>query len=135
MIAMASIRRDIPLDAAADAVWDAVRDFGAVHTRLAPGFVLDAQLDGDARIVTFANGTTARELLVDLDDARRRLVYAVASARVRQHSASVEVIADGDRCRLTWIVDVLPHEIAPYINAQMDLAATAMQRAFARTAA
>ena len=65
-----------------DDVWDAVRDFGAVHTRLVPGFVLDARLEGDARIVTFANGTVARELLVDCDEARRRLVYAVVSERV-----------------------------------------------------
>src|SRR3954464_12356048 len=50
---MASIHKDIPLDAAPDRVWDAVRDFGAVHTRLAPGFVTNSKLDGDARIVTF----------------------------------------------------------------------------------
>jgi hypothetical protein len=73
-----------------------VRDFGAVHQRLVPGFVLDARLDGDARIVTFANGTVARELLVDCDDARRRLVYAVISDRMQQHSSSVQLFADGD---------------------------------------
>src|SRR5213083_2289968 len=113
---MASIHKEIPLDANPDAVWNAVADFGAVHRRLVPGFVLDCKLDGDARIVTFANGTVARELLVDCDPARRRLVYAVISERVKQHSASVQVIADGkDCCRLIWIVDVLPHEIAPYI--------------------
>jgi len=133
---MASIHKDIPLGASPNDVWDAVRDFGAVHRRLAPGFVLDAKLDGDGRIVTFANGTVARELLVDCDDARRRLVYAVVSERVKQHSASVQVVADGDgRCRLLWIVDVLPHEIAPYIDAQMDQAALAMQRALGRNAA
>ena len=116
---MASIHKDIPIDAHPDDVWAAVRDFGAVHKRLAPGFVLDARLDGDARIVTFANGTVARELLVDCDDARRRLVYAVISERVKQHSASVQVLADGDtRSRLIWIVDVLPNEIAPYIEAR-----------------
>ena len=111
---MASIHKDIPLNAPAHEVWEAVRDFGALHTRLVPGFVLEARLDGDARIVTFANGTVARELLVDCDDARRRLVYAVISERVMQHSASVLVIADGEaRCRLLWTVDVLPHDIAP----------------------
>ena len=115
---MASIHKDIPIDAHPADVWAAVRDFGALHRRLVPGFVLDARLDGDARIVTFANGTVARELLVDCDDARRRLVYAVISERVKQHSASVQVIADGDaRSRLIWIVDVLPNEIAPYIDA------------------
>jgi Polyketide cyclase / dehydrase and lipid transport len=133
---MASIHKDIPIDASAADVWAALRDFGNLHRRLVPGFVLDARLDGDVRIVTFANGTTARELLVDCDDARRRLVYAVISERVKQHSASVQVLADGDsRARLIWIVDVLPHEIAPYIDSQMDLAALAMQKALRRSAA
>jgi len=130
---MASIHKDIPIHAPADEVWDAVRDFGALHTRLVPGFVLDTRLEGEARIVSFANGTVVRELLVDCDEARRRLVYAVVSERVKQHSASVQVIADGEaQCRLNWIVDVLPSDIAPYISGQMDLAAAAMQRAFAR---
>lgn len=133
---MASIHKDIPLDAHPDDVWAAVRDFGAVHTRLAPGFVVDARLDGDARIVTFANGNVAREQLVDCDEARRRLVYAVISERVKQHSASVQVTAEAEgRSRLAWTVDVLPHEIAPYMNAQMDQAALAMQKAFGKAAA
>src|SRR5277367_6235784 len=127
---MASIHKEIPLAAPAHDVWDAVRDFGALHTRLVPGFVLDTRLDGEARIVSFANGTVARELLVDCNEARRRLVYAINSERVTQHSASVQVIADGEaRCRIVWIVDVLPHEIAAYMNGQMDLAAAAMQKA------
>jgi hypothetical protein len=133
---MASIHKDIPIDAHPNDVWAAVRDFGAVHRRVAPGFVLDARLDGDARVVTFANGTVARELLVDCDEARRRLVYAVISERVKQHSASVQIIPDGDgRTRLVWIVDVLPNDIAPYIDAQMDQAALAMQKALGRNAA
>src|SRR5436190_18373823 len=126
---MASIHKEIPIEARPDEVWAAVRDFGAVHPRLAPGFVVDAHLDGDARVVTFANGTVARELLVDCDDVRRRLVYAVVSERVTQHSASVQIVADGDgRSRLLWTVDVLPHEIVPYMNAQMDQAALSMQK-------
>ena len=133
---MASIHKDIIIDAAPADVWDAVRDFGAVHTRLVPGFALDTRLDGDARIVTFSNGTVAREVLVDCDEARRRLVYAVISERVKQHSASVQVTAEAEgRSRLAWTVDVLPHEIAPYMNAQMDQAALAMQKAFGKAAA
>ena len=133
---MASIHKDISIDAHPNDVWAAVRDFGNLHKRLVPGFVLDATLDGDARIVTFANGTIARELLVDCDDTRRRLVYAVISERIKQHSASVQVVSDGDaRSRLIWVVDVLPHEIAPYIDGQMDQAALAMQKALSRSAA
>ncbi len=133
---MASLHKDILIDAAPDRVWAAVRDFGAVHTRLAPGFVTDARLDGDERIVTFANGNVAREQLVDCDEARRRLVYAIANERVKHYSASVQVLADGEtRSRLIWIVDVLPNEMAPYIDGQMDQAALAMQKTLARDAA
>ena len=133
---MASIRKDIPLDAHPDDVWAAVRDFGAVHRRLAPGFVTDARLEGDVRIVTFHNDTVARELKVDCDDARQRLVYAVISDRVKHYNASVQVTADGEAgTRMIWIVDVLPNEIAPYISGQMDLAVLAMQKTLERRAA
>jgi len=133
---MASIYKEIIIDAHPDDVWDALRDFGAVHTRLAPGFVLDTRLDGDARIVTFANGSVARETLVDCDDKRRRLVYAIASERLKQHSASAQVFAESDgRTRFVWITDVLPNEIAPYIDAQMDQGAAAIQKALGRSAA
>jgi len=133
---MSSIHKDIPIDAHPDHVWDAVRDFGAVHRRLAPGFVTDARLDGDARILTFANGTVAREVLIDCDDTRRRLAYAIISERVKHYSASIQITTDGEaRSRLTWTVDVLPNEIAPYIDAQMDQGAIAMQKALGRNAA
>jgi carbon monoxide dehydrogenase subunit G len=133
---MASLHRDISIDAGPEEVWAAVRDFGAVHRRLAPGFALDAHLDGDARVVTFANGNVARELLVDCDDTRQRLVYAVISERVKHYNASVQVIADGEaRSRLIWIVDLLPNEIAPYIAGQMDQAAPVMQKALHRARA
>jgi hypothetical protein len=78
----------------------------------------------------------ARELLVDCDDERRRLVYAAISERIKQHSAAVQVTAEADgRSRLSWTADVLPHEIAPYISAQMDQAALAMQKKLGRSAA
>ena len=133
---MASIYKEIIIDAHPDDVWDALRDFGAVHTRLAPGFVLDTKLDGDARIVTFANGSVARETLVDCDDKRRRLAYAIVSERLKQHSASVQVFAEGEtRSRVVWIADVLPHEIAPYMDGQMDQGLLAMQKKLGRQAA
>jgi uncharacterized protein YndB with AHSA1/START domain len=133
---MASIQKDIIIDAAPEDVWDALRDFGALHTRLAPGFVTDTRLDGDARIVTFANGSVAREVLVNSDDEKRRLVYAIKSERLTQHSASAQVFAESDgRSRFVWIVDLLPNEVAPYMDAQMDQGAAAMQKALSRKAA
>ena len=55
--------------AAAADVWDALRDVGALHTRLAVGFVTDGRMEPGARVVTFANGVVARELIVAVDDA------------------------------------------------------------------
>lgn len=128
---MASIHNDIVLDASARDVWDAVRDFGALHERLAPGFVTACTLDGDARVVTFANGSVAREVLVDCDDARQRLVYAISNERLKHYSASVQVIADGERrSRLVWIIDMLPNELAAYVQGQTREAVIALHKAF-----
>jgi len=128
---MASIHNDVPLPAPAHDVWDAVRDFGALHQRLVPGFVTACSLDGDARIITFANGSVLREVLVDCDDARQRLVYAINNEQLKQYSASVQVIADGEaKCRLVWVIDMLPNELAPYVQEQAKAAVTAMHKAF-----
>ena len=128
---MASIVKEFALAASASEVWDALADFGALHTRLVPGFVTDTKLDGDARIVTFANGSVARETLVTNGAAHRRLVYTIASERLTHHSASAQVFdaADG-RSRFLWITDVLPNEVAPYIDGQMDAGMAAMKERF-----
>jgi carbon monoxide dehydrogenase subunit G len=133
---MATIVKDIPIDANPNDVWDALADFGALDKRLVPGFVTACSFDGEARTITFSNGTVARELLVTSDSDRRRLVYAVVGERVKHYSASAQVFDDGKGgARLTWTVDMLPNEVAPYISGQMDLGAAAMQKALGRKAA
>jgi Polyketide cyclase / dehydrase and lipid transport. len=130
---MASVRREVIVSSSPEDVWDAVRDFGALDRRLVPGFVTAVQLEGTtARIVTFANGTQAREVLVDCDDKGRRLVYAVVGGRLTSHSASVQVLPEGRGAKLIWISDFLPNEVQPYIASQMDLAAQAMKKALDR---
>ena len=116
---MASILKSIDIDAPADAVWDAVSDFGAVHKRFAPGFVTNVELIPGARMVTFANGLTVKELFLGKDEARRRLAYSVAE-RFEHHSASFQVdeLPDG-RSRLTWTADMLPDDVAAATVAPM----------------
>lgn len=127
---MATIRKEFSLRSKPEQVWDALRDFPAVHERLAPGFVLETRMDGDTRVVTFANGSVARETLVAIDEDNRRLAYMIRSERLTHHNASAQVIAQGDdKCRFVWITDVLPDAIAPYISSQMDLGVEAMQKA------
>lgn len=117
---MASIHKEISLGASPAAVWDVVRDVGAVHTRFAPGFVVDTTMDGDDRIVTFANGFVAREVIVDVDEPRRRLAYSVRSERIAHHNASFQVLADGKGSRLVWIADVLPQAAATTVGSMME---------------
>ena len=126
---MASIHKEVLLSAAPAAVWDVVRDVGAVHTRFAPGFVTDTVMDGPDRIVTFANGFVAREAIVDVDDARRRLAYSVRSERISHHNASFQVFADGAGSRLVWIADVLPEAAAVTVAGMMDEGLVAAKRA------
>jgi len=116
---MASVRTEILIGARPWDVWDVVRDFGAVHERLVPGFVVDAHLDDDARVVTFFNGAVARELLIDVDDDARRLVWSVVESPLnyRHHNASVQVFSDAEeRTRFVWIADMLPNDIAPQVR-------------------
>jgi carbon monoxide dehydrogenase subunit G len=128
---MASIRKQIQIDAHPDAVWDAIRDFGALHTRLVRGFVVDTKLDGGSRIVTFANGAVQREPLVDSDDALRRLVYSAVDSPIgaTHYNASVQVFPDGKTAsRVEWLVDVLPHGVRDTVDQAMDAGAGAMKR-------
>jgi hypothetical protein len=131
---MASIRREIVTTADSAAVWDAVRDVGALHTKLVPGFVVDTELDDDggARLVSFANGLVARELIVDVDDAARRVAYAAVDGPLSHHHATVVVEAVPDGSVVRWDADLLPHEAAPRIAAMMDAGAAAMRDALDR---
>ena len=46
---MATIRSELKTRAPASEVWSAIRDIGALHTRLVPGFVTDTKLEPGAR--------------------------------------------------------------------------------------
>lgn len=135
---MASIHQHISINVPARELWDAVRDIGALHTRLVPGFVTDCRLEdgGGARTVTFANGVVARELIVTLDDGARRLVWSAAGGRLTHHNASAQVFEDGaERCRLVWIADLLPDTMAPAIAAMIGQGLQAMKKALESAAA
>jgi hypothetical protein len=98
-----------------------------VH-RLVPGFLVDCRVEGDARIVTF-HGRVARELLVDIDDEIRRLVYAEPGAPFITRSASVQVFSEDVNCtRLVWIINFLPNQFAKLMSDNMDMELGVMKR-------
>ena len=134
---MASIHREIEIDASPETVWNALRDVGALHQRLAPGFVIDVRMeaDGRARVVTFGNGLVARELIVECDEAARRLAWSVVGGKLTHHNASAQVFGDGDgRCRFVWIADLLPHDAAPGVAAMMDQGLDVIKRTLEQAA-
>jgi carbon monoxide dehydrogenase subunit G len=124
---MSTLRETLRLRAPAAAVWDAVRDVGEVHRRLVPGFVTEARMEGGARVLTFVNGTTAREEIVSVDDTARRLAYAIPKGRFVHYQGTVEVEEDGAGSRLVWTVDLLPDEYADGIRAMMRQGAEVMR--------
>lgn len=131
---MASIRKEVQVNARPETIWDAVRDVGAVHERLAPGFVVDTRMEEGARVVTFGNGQVARELIVDVDDEARRLAWAVVgSPRLTHHNASLQIFAEGEgRSRIVWVADLLPNEVAGYIQAMIDQGMAVMKQTMER---
>ena len=133
---MASIHKEIVIDAPPEHVWSAIRDVGAIHSRLAEGFVVDTRLDGDARLVTFANGVTVRERIVDIDDRAWRLAYAVVEWQATHHNASMQVFADGAaRSRIVWTADLLPDSLAELVGGLMEQGSGAIVRTLERSAA
>jgi len=127
---MASIYREIDIALDPGRVWDAIRDVGAVHTRLAPGFVADVRMDGDVRIVTFADGRIIPERIIAIDDTNRRMAYAAVGVPERKHhNASFQVFANGHGAsRLVWITDVLPDTLADKFAAAMETGLAAAKR-------
>jgi hypothetical protein len=124
---MASIHKEMYVAASPDHIWAAFRDVGAIPTRLAKGFVTDTKLEGDTRLVTFANGLVAREKIIDIDDARRRLAYSVVEGRPTHHHAIFQVFPEGAGSRVVWTADLLPNELKSVIEQMMDHGMAAMK--------
>lgn len=110
---MATVRRSIEIAVDPAAAWDALRDVGNVHTRLAPGFVVDCRLEGDTRQVTFGNGLTIPERIVAVDEENRRVVWTIPQPPYEHHNGSAQVIAMDAGTRFEWVADLLPDSLAP----------------------
>ena len=96
---MASIKREVPISARSEHVWDALRDVGALHQRLAPGFVTEARLEEGASGARRPHGRAA-DLIPDLrvlgpalDEVRLVLLVLILDERlVGGDGAAVRVL-------------------------------------------
>ena len=133
---MATICKEAEITRNAGFVWDAIRDVGAIHRRLVPGFVVDCKLEGDSRRITFANGMAVREIIVAVDDKTRRHAWSARGEPLTHHNASIQVFAEGDdKCRVVWIADVMPNEVADTVGEMMLQGLAAMKRTLEGSAA
>jgi carbon monoxide dehydrogenase subunit G len=125
---MATLHKDVFIDMNREDVWNAVRDIGALHTRLVPGFVVDARVEGDVRVVTFGNGMVARETILSKDDQRHRLAWNAEGAKTTHYNAVLQVLEEGRGSRVVWTTDLLPHEMAGPIEGMQEQALAVMKK-------
>jgi Polyketide cyclase / dehydrase and lipid transport len=126
---MASIHKEILIDVPPAQAWDALRDWGALHERLVPGFATGTEVDGRDRVVTFFTGAVYRERIIDVDDTSRRLVWSIVDGPYQHHNASAQVLDTPEGgTRFAWIADLLPDEAAEPTGASMDQALTTIKQ-------
>jgi hypothetical protein len=134
---LTSVAVEIYTRASPSLAWDAIRDIGALHTRLVPGFVSATELVPGGRRVTFANGAVVEEPIIDCDDSLRRLCWTTtgSSLGLTHYNASAQVFARAAGGSLVvWSADLLPHSAAPMVLGMMKQGAAAMTGALDRAA-
>ena len=90
-------------------------------------------MDGpDARIVTFGNGMVVKELIIDIDDAKRRVAWSAVGGRLSHHNASMQIFADGDGTKAVWLADLLPNGLAGAISGMIEQGLEAMKKTLER---
>jgi hypothetical protein len=117
---VSSVTVDIPVEASAAFTWDVVRDVYAVDTRLIPGFAIAVEKGPDTRTVTFTNGLTVTERIVELDDHARQLKYQAADGPLTHHLGIQVVREDDAGVHLVWTTEFAPASM-------MDTALTTMR--------
>jgi carbon monoxide dehydrogenase subunit G len=126
---MATVHRETEIARSKAFVWDAIRDVGAIHRRLVPGFVVDCKLEGDSRVVTFANGMVIREVIVAVDDRTSRHAWSARGKPFTHHNASIQVFSEGEgKSRVAWIADLMPNEVADTVGEMMSQALVVMKQ-------
>jgi uncharacterized protein YndB with AHSA1/START domain len=125
---MATIRKEVEIHSSPERVWDALRDVGALHTRLAAGFVADTKMDGNARVVTFGNRMVVREEIVSVDDDARRVVWAIVGQQFHHYNGAAQVFDDDGGARFVWTTDLLPDELAGNVDAMMEGGISAIKK-------
>jgi uncharacterized protein YndB with AHSA1/START domain len=130
---MTSLRKEIHIDVPPARVWDALRDVGALHIRVVPGFVTDTRMEGNSRVVTFGNGMVAREHIVGVDESRRRVCWAITDPPFEHYNGAAWVEPDiNGGARFVWTADLLPHNLGAQVEQMMDAGIAVIKKTLER---
>jgi carbon monoxide dehydrogenase subunit G len=125
---MASVIKDMEISVPAEAAWAMLREVGAADKAF-PGVLTGCRLDGNVRVVDFANGMQAKERIIDLDEANRRYAYSVIEGLFSHHHASMQIMDAGEgKSRFLWISDFLPNDVEPLVSGLVDQGSAAFKR-------
>jgi Polyketide cyclase / dehydrase and lipid transport len=124
---MGTVRRQLRIARPADDVWALVGDPTTIHQWF-PGIV-DAKVDGSARIITTASGISMPEKIITNDSIQRRFQYRLTAGIVRNHLATIDVFDLGDGTSLVaYATDCEPDAMALMIGGATGNALAALKR-------
>jgi carbon monoxide dehydrogenase subunit G len=127
---MATITREITLDATPDAVWEKLRDVGAINELI--DFLGEVTVEGDRRACALDGGGELEELIVTVDDEARRVAYSIVESPFgfAHHGASMQALANGNGgTRFLWVSDFKPDDVEPALAEAVDGALASIERA------
>ena len=107
---MSTIFRSAFLNVDPQKAWQRIAAVGKVH-ELLPA-VVSCTLDGDNRSCTFDNGAVLKERVVAVDADLMRVAYTITDSpfALEHHSASMQIVPEGDGARILWTTDVKPDQ-------------------------
>ncbi len=112
---MASVRRQVIIDRAADDVYAVIGD-PATIAEWFPGMV-SATVDGTTRVITTESGLPMAEEIVTNDAIQRRFQYRLAPGFIQDHLGTIDVFDLGDgRSLVAYSTDCEPAALALMIG-------------------
>ncbi|MFC1713350.1 SRPBCC family protein [Candidatus Poribacteria bacterium] len=110
---MASISKDITINAPLDAVWKVARAFESIH-EWHPAIESLKMVEGEEeprRILTLGNGALADERLVELDDDKHIHTYIILDSPIplTDYRATINVQSEGTQSRVNWSATYKPN--------------------------
>lgn len=104
---MANVSKTTTIQAAPEAVWETIRDFGGIHTYVEA--ITDVTTEGTGigtvRTLTLQDGAQITERLDHRDDEARELRYSIVRSPlpIENYVATAEVRKKGpEACEITW---------------------------------